>query len=238
MNYPDMNFDNEYIFDVSFDNGDNTFETSYSEENMTFPVDYGEITVVRADSHNSLKHRDLDNQHPINAIAGLQEALDNKVETNLIGNANGVAPLDEEIKIPLGYIPLDTEISETSQNPLSNSGVYTALRAVVEELKLEMPKIEFGTQEYWNSQRTLIGVKNTIYVYTNCIQYDNYNLARIKIGDGSAYLIDAPFIDAPYYEHIHNDDIHVTLEEKAFWNDKVTCYLSLTDEETVIFTKD
>ena len=147
MNYPDVNFDNEYIFDVSFDNGDNTFETSYSEEDMNFPVEYGEMTVVRVDSHNLLKHRELDNQHPINAITGLQEALDNKIETSLIGEANGITPLDEEQKIPLGYIPLDTSISETSQNPLSNSGVYTALRAVVEELELEMPKFEFGTQE-------------------------------------------------------------------------------------------
>ena len=57
----------------------------------------------------------------------------------------------------------------------------------------------------------------------------------IKIGDGLGYLIDAPFLSAPYDEHIANLDIHVTTENKTFWNNKVRCYM---DGENLVFTTD
>ena len=212
------------------------FNMDFQDDGIIFSTQFTEGAV--SGDHADLYNRDKADQHPIGAITGLQDVLDSKLDDADVGVANGVAPLDENIKIPLGYIPLDSTIDETSENPLSNSGVYSALSAVVEELRLEMPKIEFGTQSYWNSQTRLIGVENTIYVYTDCIQYDNYNLARVKIGDGSSYLIDMPFMDMPYYNHINDGSIHVTPEEKAFWNNKVTCYISLTDEETIVFTKD
>lgn len=232
-----MIYDNNYNPDNSpYNPGEAYFPTGFKEEEFVFPTTFNEGMI--AGDHADLYGRDKDNQHPISAISGLQDILDNKINVSKIGAANGVAPLDSNIKIPIGYIPLDSEIDEHSENPLSNSGVYTALAAVVAELRLEMPRIEFGTQAYWNSQPRLIGVENTIYVYTDCIRYDGYNLARVKIGDGSSYLIDMAFVDAPYYNHIHDGTIHVTPEEKAFWNDKVTCYISLTDEETIVFTKD
>lgn len=47
----------------------------------------------------------------------------------------------------------------------------------------------------------------------------------IKVGDGKAYVQDLPFIDqdlrALVDEHIWNTLIHVTAEEKEFWNKKV-----------------
>ena len=51
----------------------------------------------------------------------------------------------------------------------------------------------------------------------------------IKIGDGSAYVVDLPFVN-------------ITSEQVNFWNNKVNCYLEteLTDEgnnETLVFTR-
>ena len=58
----------------------------------------------------------------------------------------------------------------------------------------------------------------------------------IKVGDGNAYLIDKPFLDTIYWEHVNDTDIHITAEEREFWNNKVRCYYSLVDDETVVFT--
>ena len=51
------------------------------------------------------------------------------------------------------------------------------------------------------------------------------NIPGIKIGDGRAYVQDLPFIDEELrdtiMEHINNQDIHVSLQEKLFWNNKI-----------------
>lgn len=52
----------------------------------------------------------------------------------------------------------------------------------------------------------------------------------IKIGDGNAYLIDAPFMDTDIIDHINNHTIHITEEERQFWNNKVRCFESVVDE--------
>ena len=39
-----------------------------------------------------------------------------------------------------------------------------------------------------------------------------------------------------YLDHINNNDIHVTLEEKEFWNNKVRAYYSQVEDETIVFT--
>lgn len=104
--------------------------------------------------------------------------------------------------------------------------------------------IHFGTTEYWNSQATLIGENNHIYVYTDysTIESDGEtrNIPNIKIGDGNAYLIDNPFITTSIDDllqlHIGDDIKHITAEERDVWNGKVRCYLSASDSETVIFT--
>lgn len=38
--------------------------------------------VIYANDHNRLRNRDMDDQHPISAITGLQDALDSKVDEN------------------------------------------------------------------------------------------------------------------------------------------------------------
>ena len=47
----------------------------------------------------------------------------------------------------------------------------------------------------------------------------------IKIGDGAAYVQDLPFVDEELrdkiMDHINNPDIHVSLREKLFWNNKL-----------------
>lgn len=97
--------------------------------------------------------------------------------------------------------------------------------------------IFFATTETWTSKPKTIAEKDVIYVYTDYNHTeDGQNIPGIKIGNG-AYLIDTPFVDALYADHIMNTVIHVTEEEKNFWNNKVTCFADPNNENRVIFTK-
>ena len=97
--------------------------------------------------------------------------------------------------------------------------------------------IYYGTTAYWNNQPSLISIKGGIYVYSDYKQDEQgNNIPGIKIGDGKGYLIDAPFIDELMYDHIYNTIIHVTQDDKDRWDEKIRCYISPTDSETVVFT--
>ena len=104
--------------------------------------------------------------------------------------------------------------------------------------------IHYGTTEYWNAQTTLIGEESHIYVYTDytTLESDEKSILvpNIKIGDGSAYLIDNPFITTSIEEllqlHINDNVKHITEQERTAWNNKVSCYLSNNDSETIVFT--
>ena len=106
--------------------------------------------------------------------------------------------------------------------------------------------IHYGTTEYWNSQSTLIGENNHIYVYTDYTTItsdgETKNVPNIKIGDGNAYLIDNPFITTSIEDllqsHIGDNIKHITDDERSLWNGKVACYLSAADNETIVFTTD
>lgn len=73
------------------------------------------------------------------------------------------------------------------------------------------------------------------------------NIPGIKIGDGLAYVQDLPFVDEELREklmaHINNTEIHTTLAEKLFWNNKINVddvYEQIHDElenETLILNR-
>ena len=104
--------------------------------------------------------------------------------------------------------------------------------------------IHYGTTDQWNSQPDLIGKKGHIYVYSDFgeTEIDGKKVAvpNIKIGDGNAFLIDNPFITASVDDiintHISDTDIHITADERDFWNEKVRCYIDPDNPENVIFT--
>ena len=102
---------------------------------------------------------------------------------------------------------------------------------------LDIPYVFANTTEYWNSRPSLVTIKGAIYVYTDYEQDDQGNdVPGLKVGDGMGYLIDAPFTTDPYYNHIRNNFIHITPEEREKWNNKVRCYLDAEDVETLVFT--
>ena len=107
---------------------------------------------------------------------------------------------------------------------------------------LNKQRVYSNTKAVWNAQRDLVGEKDVIYVYTDASSYTDGNttvyLPALKIGDGQAFLIDLPFAgDARLVQHINDTTIHVTPEEKAFWNNKVTIDESQVSAGKIIFTK-
>lgn len=91
----------------------------------------------------------------------------------------------------------------------------------------------FGTTAEWSERTDLVSVKNNIYVYTDYKQVGDQYIAGVKIGDGLAYVVDLPFLDAQFQSHAADSDIHVTPQEKAFWNAKNRGFV---DGETLILT--
>lgn len=85
-----------------------------------------------------------------------------------------------------------------------------------------LPKVLFNSTEYWTNHSSLVSEKNTIYVYTDYKQtQDGYYIAGVKVGDGSAYIVDLPFSDMLMEQHMTDATIHVTPEDKEFWNNKI-----------------
>lgn len=104
-----------------------------------------------------------------------------------------------------------------------------------------------NTTEGWNSTPDYIPKRGEIVIYTDHIvrQDDLGNdiyYPGIKIGDGNAYLIDLPFTDdALRYDvlqaleaHMNNATIHVTQEDRDFWNSKLNYDL---DGEELVLTR-
>lgn len=85
----------------------------------------------------------------------------------------------------------------------------------------------------WNNARGFIPLRGELIIYNDykTIRKEidgverNVLIPGIKIGDGRAYVQDLPFIDEELRDqimsHINNPDLHVTLQEKIFWNNKI-----------------
>lgn len=98
-------------------------------------------------------------------------------------------------------------------------------------------KVLYASTDTWNSQPQLISARGFIYLYSDYKQNGSgQNIAGMKVGDGQSYLIDMPFTDSLLYDHADNTIIHLTQEEREFWNNKVRCYIDPQNENNLIFT--
>lgn len=116
-------------------------------------------------------------------------------------------------------------------------------------------QLKRDTTENWNNATGFIPLQGEIIIYTDYSSYEKevngqtetILIPNIKIGTGNSYVQDLPFVDKEtrdmLMEHISNLDIHTTLSEKLFWNNKVNIddayaqvYQELEDE-TLIFNR-
>jgi len=107
-------------------------------------------------------------------------------------------------------------------------------------------QLKRDTTEHWNNAQGFIPLAGEVIVYTDyetkTYTVEEYGetitktveIPNIKVGTGNAYVQDLPFVDEKtrdiLMEHINNHDIHVTLQEKLFWNNKI----NIDDSEDII----
>ncbi len=106
-------------------------------------------------------------------------------------------------------------------------------------------KLKHDTTENWNNARGFIPMAGEVIVYDDyevkTYTVEEYGeqvtktvkIPNIKIGTGNAYVQDLAFVDEATREllldHIRNQEIHTTLQEKLFWNNKIN--VDDTDEQ-------
>lgn len=100
------------------------------------------------------------------------------------------------------------------------------------------------TTAEWNAATGYIPAKGEIIVYSDrrTIVKDEGTIVvpGVKIGDGSSYVGDLPFLDEgetqiDIEEHISDTTIHTNTEEKDFWNNKISIDYSELNSETLVF---
>lgn len=94
-------------------------------------------------------------------------------------------------------------------------------------------KLKRDTTENWNNATGFIPLEGELIIYTDykTITKEIYgeeveiNVPGLKIGTGNAYVQDLAFVDDELRNtlmaHIENEEMHTTLEEKLFWNNKI-----------------
>lgn len=96
--------------------------------------------------------------------------------------------------------------------------------------------IRIATTSEWAAQTSLVSEEGIIYVYSDHQTKDGTNIPGLKIGDGKAYVVDLPFIDTLYIDHIADTDIHITATERTKWNKAITATMSSSDAENVLLS--
>lgn len=97
----------------------------------------------------------------------------------------------------------------------------------------------------WDSDISTISEKDVLYIYSDykTIQKDGKEVLfpGLKVGDGTSYLIDLPFMNdlnkelqQVLLDHINNNIIHIQPGEREFWNNKLNYSL---DQENLTFTR-
>lgn len=109
-------------------------------------------------------------------------------------------------------------------------------------------QVVIKTTEEWNSEISYIPTRGYICVYSDYIIMTDssgsiINIPALKIGDGTTYLMDLPFIAGTHAQealdsHINDTTAHTTELEKTFWNDKVSCSIDNSNPEELVFSKD
>ena len=136
-----------------------------------------------------------------------------------------------------------SDYSELTNKPQINS---VTLEGNLSAYDLGLGQVYYDTKANWNNQLSLIAERAVIYIYSDYeIIYDEVGnptyIAGIKIGDGTSYLADVPFITdemtALLIQHLSNSTVHLTNAEREFWNNKISCYLDSNNLENLILSK-
>lgn len=160
-------------------------------------------------------------------LSSLTQNINAEISTGII---YAISPTAKIEKLPNG----DYRITITDKN-----GTTTADIQSIDTF------VQVRTTKEWNEDIHFQSKKGIFYIYSDYkIQEQdgkNVYVPGIKVGDGLAYVVDLPFVNDSIQQqlnqHVLDSDAHVTLQEKEFWNGKVTCFTDSEDSENLIFSK-
>lgn len=157
--------------------------------------------------------------------------------------------VDDILNVSFGELtPITGKSGTVDYNELENKPIINSvvLEGALTAKDLGLGRVFYDTKANWDTQPTLVAEEAAVYIYSDYMtiedQAGNQTLvAGIKIGDGTSYLIDLPYIsDAATYlitMHVSNTSVHVTPAEREFWNNKVSAYINHADAECLEISK-
>ncbi len=140
--------------------------------------------------------------------------------------------MTQEISLRVEQSPSPVKLTVPTRSPVTLQ--TEQVRIIREYYKC----VYVDSTQNWNAQVSYIPKKGDIIIYNDRdIIYDEHGnmlyVPGVKIGDGNAYLIDMPFIDAAQIQrlenHINDSIRHITASERTFWNNKLN--LTINGEE-------
>lgn len=148
---------------------------------------------------------------------------------------------EEELDVDFGDVQ---QVVTTNYKLLRNKPSINDVELVGNKTTEDLKIVFSATRTQWDLQPTLQSQKNAVYIYTDYQTRDNGDgtytfIPGIKIGDGMSYLIDMPFVagnDEVIEQHILNNTIHVTEEDKESWNNKWRGYVDEANPTVLVFT--
>ena len=129
-------------------------------------------------------------------------------------------------------IDISDTIIDESRLPLG-SAVYNAQGVRIQGSAV-VYDVYRDTTANWAQKTSFVPKAGDIIIYTDRSQIEVdgqlVDVPAFKIGDGNAYVVDLPFTDAANVQeminHINDQNVHVTQQEKQFWNNKLNYNMS------------
>lgn len=99
------------------------------------------------------------------------------------------------------------------------------------------------TKQQWQSESMQQSEPGVLYVTTDykTVQKDGetYNIPSFKLGDGNAYIADLPYAtvdEQTFLNHVNDTTVHITQQEREFWNNKNRCEIDDDNAECLVMT--
>ena len=172
-----------------------------------------------------------DNEVPVKPNCGIDnaryEALVNKERQERIAADEALQAQIDENKI--NFIPLDNYI--TVDRPQQKEGIIPE-NILVYLRNNKLSKVILGNKIYYLSVRD--GNIQQYFSNTSNNTSDKPNLNRVDLNIKTGeFIIKDTWLDAQMklaINHINNSDIHITPNERLFWNTKLNCADKISDD--------
>lgn len=228
----------QYIADSAVGIPNYSMSISYGEDDSIIKVCLGDTVIVLFPDYG-INRRARINKVVFDCLLERNESIEIGVVST--GISDSVASVSNKT-------------ASTSTGSASNfSGQSSAIQNIIDSAA----HIYYRTTAGWNEQPSLIAERGAIYVYSDhssaIVDGQAKIVPGIKVGDGTSYLLDMPFLDSGsdgsgggstdqevldlLTEHINNTSIHVSANDRSFWNGKTRAYIGSNQQsETLILT--